>query len=334
MRAVQITEFGDPDRLAIADVADPRPGPGQVLIRVAAASVNRADLLVRSGRYHTLPPLPTVPGAEAAGVVEAVGADVSGVDVGDRVLAWGSTGCYAELVATDAAKVVPVPADVSMPVAAALPIAWLTARYCVRELGRVRPGQVVLVHAAASGVGTAAVQTARADGAEVIGVVGSPDKEALAKELGAAHVLRRDRDDVLAEVRRITDGAGADVVLDLAGGETFALSLHTVAAGGRVVALANVAGASSVVDTRDFYPKNVSIHGFQFTNLQRLGWDPRPDLRLLLGEVAEGRFTVPIDTAFPLEEAATAHRRLESDRSRGKVVLTVDSTQVAGEEPR
>lgn len=333
MRAIQITEFGDADRLAMAEVPDPQPGPGQVLIRVAAASVNRSDLLLRSGRYHTLPPLPAIPGGEAAGVVEAVGADVTGVEVGAPVLAWGSSQAYAELLVTDATKTVPVPAGVPMPVAAALPIAWLTARYCVRELGQVRPGQVVLIHAAASGVGTAAVQTARADGAEVIGVVGSADKEGLVKQLGAGHVLRRDRDDVAAEVRRLTGGQGADVVLDLAGGDTFALSLHAVAAGGRVVALANVTGAPSTIDTRDFYPRNVSIHGFQFTNLQKLGWDPRPDLQRLLGEIADGRFTVPIDTAFPLEQAAAAHRRLESDLSQGKVVLTAGSAQLAGEEP-
>ena len=324
MRAVQITQFGPADRLALAEVADPQPGPSQVLIRVAAASVNRADLLLRSGRYHTLPPLPAIPGSEAAGVVEAVGERVTGIAAGERVLAWGSSGCYAELVVADEARLVPIPAAVSTILAAALPVAWLSARYCVRELGRVGPGQVVLIHAAASGVGTAAVQTARADGAEVIGVVGSADKEALVKDLGASHVLRRDRDDILADVLRITDGAGADVVLDLVGGDTFALSLRAAAAGGRVVALANVAGAPSTIDTRDFYPKNVSVHGFQFSNLQRLGWDPRSDLQLLLSEIAAGRFTVPIDTVFPIENAAAAHERLESDRSRGKVVLAVD----------
>jgi NADPH2:quinone reductase len=122
-----------------------------------------------------------------------------------------------------------------------------------------------------------------------------------------------------------TDKRGADVVLDLAGGEVFTASLRAAAPGGRVVAMANVTLAPSTIDTRDFYPKNVSIHGFQFTNLQRLGWDPRPDLAALFDDIAKGDFVVPIDSRFPLADAAMAHRRIESNESRGKIVLTMAS---------
>lgn len=323
MHAVQITKFGAPEALVAAELAAPVAGPGQVLVRLAASSVNRADALLRSGRYHTLPPLPLIPGTEGAGVVAAVGDGVTGFGIDDPVVAWGSPGFYAELAVADATSVVAVPAGVGFETAAALPVAWLTARYCVRELGRVGPGQVVLLHAAASGVGTAALQTAVADGATVIAVIGSADKEALVRKLGAAHVVNRRSEDIVDAVMRITARRGADVVVDLVGGSAFAASLRAAAVGGRVVALANVALEPSTIDTRDFYPKNVSVLGFQFTNRQRLGWDPRPDLTALLAEVAAGRYSVQIDSRFPLADAAASHRRLESAETAGKVILMI-----------
>ena len=321
MHAITLTEFGPADRLTWADAPDPGPAPGEVLIRLAAASVNRADLLLRSGRYHTLPPLPLVPGGEGAGTVVAVGSDVDGFAPGDRVVAWGAQGFYAELVAVDARRVVAVPDGVGFESAAALPIAWLSAWHCLHTLGQVRAGEVVLVHAAASGVGSAAIQIVRDAGASVIAVVGSPEKAQWVRELGAEEVLDRHRDDIVEQVHKLTDGRGAEVALDLAGGQAFADSLRAVGHGGRVAAMANVALSPSTIDTRDFYPKNVTIHGFQFTNLQKHGWDPRPDLRTLLDGVAEGRFTVPIDSRFPLTDAASAHLRLESGATQGKIVL-------------
>lgn len=325
MRVVQVTEFGPPDRLVAAEVPDPSPGAGQILIRLAAASVNRADALLRAGGYHILPPLPVTPGTEGAGFVEALGAGVDGFAIGDRVVAWGVPGFYAELVVAEAKKVVLLPPSVDFDVAAALPVTWLSARYCLNELARVRKGDVVLIHAAASGVGSAAIQVAKHAGAAVIAVVGSSDKEAFVRNLGADHVVLRGDQDLVEQVMRLTDKRGADVVLDLAGGEAFAQSVRAVAQGGRVVAMANVALTPSTIDTRDFYPKNVTIFGFQFTNLQRLGWNPRPDLIALLDLVAAGRFVVSIDQRFPLTDAAAAHRRIESNETRGKILLTVGS---------
>lgn len=323
MRAIHINAFGAAEELRPVELAEPVPGPGQVLIRVVAASVNRADVLLRSGSYHILPDLPVVPGSEGAGIVERVGSGVTELASGDRVVAWGGSGLYAEFALVDGSRTMQVPEAVPLRTAAALPLTWLTARYCLRELGRVSPGETVLVHAAASAVGAAAVQTALADGASVIAIVGADDKATFVRGLGAEHVVDRKRTDVVAAVLESTGGRGADVVFDLVGGDAFATSLRSVAAGGRVVSIANVAGAPSVIDTRDFYPRNVTIHGFQFTDRQRSGWDPRPDLAALLGEVNDGRWSVPIDSAFPLREAAAAHRRVESNRTRGKVVLDV-----------
>lgn len=325
MHAVQVREFGPADRLAWVEVSDPTPGPGEIGVRVVAAGVNRADLLFRSGRYHSGPALPAVPGSEGAGTVVAVGPGVDDLVVGDRVVAWGPLGApgfYRELAVVSARRAMPVPAKVSLSAAAALPVAWLSAWYCLHHLAAVRVGDTVLIYAAASGVGSAAVQIAKDAGASVIAVVGSAGKRDWVRELGADHALDRHEDDVVRETDRLTEGRGAAAVLDLVGGDTFTESLNAVGRAGRVVAMANVALAPSTIDTRAFYPKNVSIHGFQITDLMQHGWDPRPDLRELLAGVAAGRFTVPIDATFSLEQAALAHRHLESRDTRGKVILT------------
>jgi NADPH:quinone reductase len=325
MHAVQVREFGPADRLAWVEVSDPTPGPGEIVVQVAAAGVNRADLLFRSGRYHSGPALPAVPGSEGAGTVVAVGAGVEDLAVGDRVVAWGplgGPGFYRELAVVSARRALPVPAGVSLSAAAALPVAWLSAWYCLHRLAAVRAGDSVLIYAAASGVGSAAVQIAKDAGASVIAVVGSAGKQAWVRDLGADHALDRHEHDVVRETDRVTEGRGATVVLDLVGGDSFAESLKAVGRAGRVVAMANVALAPSTIDTRDFYPKNVSIHGFQITDLMQHGWDPRPDLRELLAGVAAGRFSVPIDATFSLEQAGLAHQHLESRDTRGKVILT------------
>lgn len=329
MRAILVREFGGPERLEPVDVADPVPGPGEVLIAIAAAGVNRADVLARSGGYHRAGRPPLRLGLEGAGTVAGLGAGVIDLAFGDRVLTFGATnepGFYAQLAAVPADRVITVPDTVDLTLAAALPTAWLTAWYCLRRLADARPGETVLVHAAASGVGSAAVQIALDAGARVIGTARSAAKVAWVTELGAHAAIDTadlDSDRLVDEISRLTDGRGPDVVLDTVGGQTFADSLRAVGYGGRVVALANVALAPSLIDTRDFYPKNVRILGFQITALIEHGYDPRPDLRELLDAVAAGRFTVPVDAAFDLADAADAHRYLEQRANRGKVMLTV-----------
>ena len=324
MRVIQVAEFGPAQNLVLTEEPDPTPGPGQLLLAVEAAGVNRADLLYRAGKYHSGPGLPAVPGGEGAGTVVAVGADVTGFAVGDRILAWGginAPGFYRELALVDPGRAVHVPANVSSAAAASLPVAWLSAWHCLRVIADVQKGETVLIHAAASGVGSAAIQIAKDAGATVIGVVGSASKQRWISELGADHTLNRREDDIVADVARITEGRGVNVALDAAGGEAFTQSLKAVGAQGRVVALANVALAPSTVDTRDFYPKNVRITGFQLTNLLLSGWDSKPELRELLDALDEGRFTVPIHASVPLADAAKAHLLLESGDTQGKVVL-------------
>jgi NADPH:quinone reductase len=329
MRAVRIDSFGGPEVLVPVDVPDPVPGPGEVLVRIAAAGVNRADALLRAGLYHRAGRPPLVPGVEAAGVVVEVGEGVTEVVPGQRVMALDggkSSGFYARLATVPATHLVVLPEAVDLTRAAALPVAWLSAWYCLRRLARVTKDDTVVVKAAASGVGTAAVQIAAKTGARVIALAGSAEKAAWAGEFGADVTLDTSAhpdDAEVEEVLRLTDGRGADVVLDTVGGRAFGRSLREVAHGGRVVALANVALEPSTVDTRDFYPKNASILGFQLTNLQIHGYDPRPDLRELAERVAAGVYRVPIETVVPLEEARAAHERLERRDNRGKIVLAV-----------
>jgi NADPH2:quinone reductase len=332
MRAVRVDEFGGPDRLVEVEIADPRPAPGHVLLSVAVAGVNRADVLARAGKYHRAGAPPLLLGLEAAGTVEAVGEGVTGFHVGQRVLATGAInhpGFYAELAGVPVRDVVAVPDAVDLRQAAGLPTAWISAWYCLHELAGLRRGETVLVHAGASGVGSAATQIARDAGATVIATASTPDKRRWVGRWGADHVLDSEAD-VATEVLAVTSGRGADVVLDTVGGPVFAESLRAAAYAGRVVALANVALAPSVIDTRDFYPKNVRILGFQITALIEHGYDARPDLETLLQGVAAGRFTVPIDEVFALGEAARAHRYLEERRNLGKVVLEISGRDRRG----
>ena len=328
MRAVRIEEFGGPEVLAVSEVPDPVPGPGQVLIRIAAAGVNRADALLRAGSYHAAGRPPLIPGAEAAGTVAALGEGVTGFRIGQPVMALDggdNPGFYAESAAVAATQVTALPDGLDLTAAAALPIAGLSAWNCVRALARVAQGETVVVKAAASGVGTAAVQIAAEAGARVIALAGSPEKAAWAGEFGAAETIDTSRftdEGEVGEVLRLTGGRGADVVLDTVGGQSLRRSLRETAHGGRVVSLANVALEPSTLDTRDFYPKNIAILGFQLTNRQIHGYDPRSDLREIAERVAAGRYRVPVETVLPLERAREAHERLESRDNRGKIVLS------------
>jgi len=329
MQAIQIQRFGPPEVLELVELPDQMPGANEVLLAVEAAGVNRADVLVRTGRYHRAGQPPLILGVEGAGTVLAVGAEVDDFAVGQRVVAMGETnrpGFYADRAVVPAARVITVPDSVDLHSAAALPTSWLSAWYCLRRLANIQPGEFILIHAAASGVGSAAVRIAVDAGATVIATAGSPEKAQWVRDLGARDVLDSSTlhgDALVEEVKNLTDGKGVNAVLDIVGGSVFADSLRVIGDGGRVVAMANVALAPSTVDTRDFYPKNGRIYGFQITALIEHGYDPRPDLDELLAAVAGHRFTVDIDATFPLADAAAAHRHVEQRANRGKVLLTI-----------
>lgn len=325
MRAIVATAPGGPDVLDVRELPDREPGPGQVLVRVAAAGVNFIDTYRRSGLYTV--PFPHVVGSEGSGEVVAVGADVTEVAVGDRV-AWASSpGAYAELALVAARDVLVVPDGVDDRTAAALPLQGLTAHYLVTSTFPVAAGHDVLVHAAAGGVGLLLTQLAAQRGARVVATVGSAEKERLARAAGAADVVRyRELDDLTAElpalVRDLTDGRGVHAVYDSVGKDTFDASLASLARRGTLVLFGASSGPVPPVD-----PQRLNAGGSLFLTRPTLGdhTATRDELTWRAGElfdaVRAGTLDVRVGATFPLADAADAHRALESRSTTGKVLL-------------
>lgn len=325
MRAIHATQAGGPEVLSVVDLPDPQPGPGEVLAEVAAAGVNFIDTYQRGGVYPM--PFPHVPGAEGAGTVIAVGDGVDGLSVGDRI-AWAEApGSYAEQVLVHADAAVPVPDGLDLAAAAALPLQGMTAHYLLTSTFPVEAGHTVLLTAAAGGVGLLLTQLAAARGARVIGMVGSREKEALAREAGAAEVIRyTELDDLSSDVprlvRELTDGVGVDVAYDGVGKDTFDASLASVRRRGMLVLFG---GASGQVPPFDLQRLNRA--GSLFVTRPKLA-DHTVDREELLWRARDifdaaraGSLKVRIGARFPLTEARAAHEALEGRATTGKVLL-------------
>ncbi|WP_435178896.1 quinone oxidoreductase family protein [Halorussus sp. AFM4] len=321
MRRVEVTEFGGSDALDVTEAETPEPGPGQVRIKVEAAGVNFADIMQRRGHYVGGPDPTYVPGMEAAGAIDAVGDGVE-YEEGDRVVAMTGRGGYADYALADADSLFEVPEPMSFAEAAGFPVQFLTAHAVLHEWGKLEDGERVLVHAAAGGVGTAAVQLASAAGAEVFGTASTDEKLDLAERLGCDHPINYEESDFREVVADRTDDEGVDLVLDGVGGETFARSIDALSHFGRVVAYGAASGEPGEVDTTRLLFENKSVLGFHLGNaLQR---DPQrilkavPELQELL---ASGELEVVVGERFPLEAAAEAHEAIENRETVGKVVL-------------
>jgi NADPH:quinone reductase-like Zn-dependent oxidoreductase len=336
MRALVMTKHGPPDEaLAIQERPDPPVGPGQVRIRVRAAGLNFADVLARIGLYPDAPKPPTVMGYEAAGEIESVGPGGDGFQPGQRVAAGTRFNGFAELATADVSNVLPIPDSLSFEEAAAVPVVFGTAYAALVLLSAVRPGETVLVHAAAGGVGMAAVQIARDRGAEVIGTASAAKHDAV-REQGAAHMIDYRNQDVGVEVNRLTGGEGVDVVLDALG--AFRESYKLLRPGGRLV----MYGASQLLtgDKRNVVKVLRAIATMPRFNAIKLmndnrsvmglnllhWWDERGSLDELLGPLRElldrGVIKPVVAATFPFDRAADAHRFIQERRNVGKVVLT------------
>ncbi|MGH3720446.1 MAG: quinone oxidoreductase family protein [Pseudonocardiaceae bacterium] len=323
MRAIQITETGGPDVLRLAELPDPEPGPGQLLVEVAAAGVNYIDTYHRSGAYPM--PLPFIPGAEGAGTVTAVGPGGSdgGFTVGDRV-AWATNpGSYAEQAVVPAAQAVPVPQGVDIETAAGTLLQGMTAHYLAVSVHPVQPGETVLVHAAAGGMGLLLTQLATARGARVIGTVSTPEKEALAREAGAAEVIRyTEIDDLSGEVRRLTGGEGVAAVYDGVGASTFDAGLASLRPRGMLALYGAASGPVPPVD-----PQRLNSAGSVFLTRPTLGHyvATRAELTWRAGEVfgalLAGSLRITIGGRYPLADAGRAHQDLQGRRTTGKLLL-------------
>ena len=331
MKAVVITKAGGPDVLAVREVPEPRPAAGEVLVRVRAAGVNRADVLQRLGQYPPPPGAPAdIPGLEYAGVVAALGTGARAWKVGDRVMGLVPAGGYAEAVAVNESVALRVPSQWSFADAAAVPEAYITAYDALFSQMRLRAGERVLIHAVGSGVGTAALQLARAFRARTFGTSRSAAKLERARALGLEVAIDTSREDFAEVVKRRTDGEGVDVVLDLVGGPVLAGSVQALARGGRMIVVGLTGGRSAPLDLGTLLSKRLTLVG---TVLRARSLEEKIAVMAHFAAdvlpLFEGGIVRPVvERAFPLAEAAAAHRLLESNAVFGKLVLECDSAEL------
>jgi NADPH:quinone reductase len=323
MTVVEITAPGGPEVLELRARPVPAPGPGEVLVKVAAAGVNRPDLLQRRGLYPPPRGASDVPGLELAGEIVAIGDGVSGWREADRVTALVSGGGYAEFCVAPAAQCLPVPPDLDLVSAAAIPETFFTVWTNVFEGGRLEAGETLLVHGGASGIGTVAIQMARCFGARVLATAGSAAKCAACVGLGAERAFDRTREDFVAASREATGGRGVDVVLDMVGGDYFPRNLAALATGGRLVQIALLRGASSEIDLRAVMQGRLTITG---STLRPRSVAEKGAIAAALREhvwphLVAGRIRPVIHATFAMANAAEAHRALEANTHVGKVVL-------------
>jgi len=325
MKAIVVTRHGGPEVLTYQDWPDPVPGEGQVLIRTEITSVNFADVQLRRGTYHAGSPPPTVPGLDVYGTIVALGPGVTGLENGQKVAAFSASGSYAELALAPAVLTFPVPAGVDPETAAAFPTVGITAYNLLTLAGRLVPGETVLVHAAAGGVGSVALQLAKILGAgRVIGTVGSDKKAALARELGCDDVINYEAEDFAARVNEITDGAGADLILDSVAGPVFDRELSCLATFGRIVMYGHTSGEAGHVSTRDLHGPTRAVIGYSSSTYRRYRPEAlRPAAEAVLGYLAKGRLRMVIGGRFDLQDAPDAHRLIEKRAHVGKILLQV-----------
>ncbi len=318
MKAIRIHEFGDPKVMKLEDVPDPKPGPGQVVVRVRAIGVNPVETYMRSGNYPRKPALPFTPGLDAAGVVEAVGDGVRNVKVGDRVYTVGTiSGAYAEKALCDASRLYPLPDNVTFSQGAALTIPYATAYSALFLRGHARPAETVLVHGASGGVGVAAVQLAVAHGMKVIGTAGTDRGKKLVQEQGAHHVLDHKAANYLEEVMRLTDGHGVDVILEMLANVNLGKDLPLLAKKGRVV----VVGSRGPVEInpREAMMRDADIRGMSLWNATE---EELASIHAaLVAGLAAGTLRPVIGKELPLKDAPAAHEAVMQPGAYGKIVL-------------
>ena len=336
MRAVTCDGHGGVEVLRISEVPRPEPGPHEVLVRVRAAALNRADLVQRSGEYKPPPGVSPILGVEIAGEVDSWGGEVTGFARGQQVFGIVGGGGYAEYCPLDAGMAIPVPAGWSFVEAVAVPEVFVTADTLLFELGQLQAGETVLIHAGASGVGTACIQLARHAGARVLCTVGSAEKARRCRELGADEAIDYKRHDFAEEVRRVTSGAsgaseaaGVDVVADCVGVSYFERNVALLKPGGRLVCIGlldHQVRERAQLDFLDLVLRRIQIKGSALR--PRSLADKRAICRRFaerwLPLLAAGTLQPVIDSVFPLEEVARAHERMEANLNVGKVLLTLD----------
>lgn len=325
MRAIVVREFGGPEVLKIEEVPDPVPGNGQVLVKVDAVGVNPYDTYMRSGNYATKPPLPYTPGADAAGVVEAVGPGVHGISLGARVHVFGtathkSYGAYAEKVTCELHQIHPLPARVSFAQGAGVGVPYVTAFRALHLRGHIQPGETLFIHGASGGVGLAAIQIARNWGLTIIGTAGTREGLDLILAQGAHHALNHRENGYLDALKEITKGGGPDIILEHLANVNLDHDLSAMAYGGRVIVVGNRGRVE--IDPRKTMGKDGAILGMAL-------WNTTPEdveriYRALDAGLENGTLSPVVATELPLREAAQAHQLILEPGAKGKIVLKAD----------
>lgn len=317
MKAIRVHELGGAEKLLLDEVEKPSPKTGEVLIKVAAAGINYADTMMRAGNYLTKPDLPLTLGYEAAGTIAELGENVTELKIGQRVLATTSSGGYAEFATAKANQAILIPDELGFSEATALLVQGLTA---LGLLDETKPGQTILIHAAAGGVGSLLVQLAKHKGLTVIGTASSEKKLQLVAELGADFAVNYTEPDWTDEVLKATDGEGADWIIEMVGGEIVAKNLKVLAKNGTMWVYGAASGEDFKVSVLSLMAKNHAIRGYWLMNESvenRVRFTKE-----LLEHFGAGRLKIQV-TEFPLEQAREAHEALENRKTTGKVVLTV-----------
>ena len=327
MTAIEISSPGGPEMLAPRPRPVPAPRAGEVLIRVAAAGVNRPDLMQRTGAYPPPPGASDIPGLEVAGEIVGLGPEVRDWSVGDRACALVSGGGYAQYCTAPAPQCLPIPEGLSETEAAALPETFFTVWTNVFDRGGLVPGERLLVHGGSSGIGTTAIQLARAFGATVYATAGSEAKCAACRSLGASEAFDYRRQDFVQGVHQATEGAGVDLILDMVGGDYLARNLKCLAAGGRLVQIALLGGAKTEINLAPIMTRRLTLTGSTLrprsvAEKARIAQSLRTRV---WPRLADGSIRPVLHATFPLEEASEAHRLMESSTHIGKIVLEVRS---------
>ncbi|MEE8532130.1 MAG: NAD(P)H-quinone oxidoreductase [Alphaproteobacteria bacterium] len=324
MTAIEIAEPGGPEVLRPVERPRPEPGHGEVLVRVAAAGVNRPDVLQRKGGYPPPPGAPDIPGLEIAGTVAALGAGVSEWKEGDALCALVAGGGYAEYCTAPAAQCLPVPAGFDMVKAAALPETFFTVWTNVFQRARLAGGERFLVHGGSSGIGTTAIQIAVARGSRVFATAGSAEKCAACERLGAERAINYRDEDFVAVVKELTQGEGVDVILDMVGGDYIARDIAALRPEGRLVLIAFLGGSKAELDFLPLMLKRITVTGSTLRprSIEEKG-AIAAELRAEVWPLLDAGTIAPvIDSTYPLADAAEAHRRMDSGAHIGKIVLT------------
>lgn len=321
MRAIQVKEYGNPAVLQISDVSKPTVKADEVLIQLKCAGVNYIDIYMRKGIPLLAPPVPYIPGLEGAGIVQAIGSDVTGFKQGDRVAYVGPLGAYAEYAVVPAWQLIPLPAEMSFEQGAAFPLQAITAHYLTHDYFSIKPGVPVLVHAAAGGLGLLLVQWLKHLGAFVIGTVSSEEKKDFAKKAGADEVIVYTKEDFVPAVNKMTNDKGVSYILDGVGKDTFTKNLEIIQPRGWISLFGMASGLAETLLPNMLQGKSITVSGLNLIHHMATPAEINQRASAVLDGIKQGWLKLTIGHTYPLADAAQAHRDLESRESHGKLIL-------------